>query len=206
LPNALEESLTENEFEIYYRNRGKGSCLNLLFLSNLYESKGWFKLLESCKMLKDDGIRYLCHFVGDWPSVTEKQKFFSYIDKNSLSENIIYHGRLIGKAKQQILMEADVLIFPTEYDAFGRVIIEAMEFGLPVIASSVGTIPSIIEHGKTGFILENINANEIYACILKLQDKTLRTEMGRKGREKFVNEFTFDIYKSRFIKIFNENG
>jgi glycosyltransferase involved in cell wall biosynthesis len=205
LPNALENSLTESEFENILRNRGKKSFLNLLFLSNLHESKGWFKLLESCTLLSNAGIKYICHFVGEWPSAKERLKFFRYIEKNNLHESIVYHGRLLGQEKQNMLIEADILIFPTEYEAFGRVIIEAMEFGLPVISSSAGTIPSIIENGMTGFILENNNANEIFRCILKLQDKELRSEMGRKGREKFTNEFTLKIYKSRFIKIFNEN-
>lgn len=205
LPNALEISLTESEFAKRTGSRGREGYLNLLFLSNLHESKGWYKLLESCTLLKNDGIKFLCHFVGDWPSVSEKLKFSRYVEKNNLYENIIYHGRLLGREKQEKLIEADIFIFPTEYDAFGRVIIEAMEFGLPVIASNVGTIPSIVEDGKTGFILEHNNAGEIYACILKLQDKSLRNAMGLKGREKFLKEFTLDIYKQRFLKILNEN-
>jgi glycosyltransferase involved in cell wall biosynthesis len=205
LPNALVSSITEGDAESIYRSRGNGNYLNLLFLSNLHESKGWFKLLESCRLLNDADIKYLCHFVGDWPSTNEKLKFFRYVEKNNLYDNVVYHGRLLGREKQNMLREADILIFPTEYEAFGRVIIEAMEFGLPVIASNAGTIPSIIDNGITGFVLENNNANEIFQCILKLQDKTLRTEMGRKGREKFINEFTIGIYKDRFVKIFKEN-
>jgi glycosyltransferase involved in cell wall biosynthesis len=80
-----------------------------------------------------------------------------------------------------------------------------MEYGLPVISSNVGTIPSIIEHGETGFILERNNSNDIFENILKLQDKNYRNDMGRKGRDRFLKGFTLDIYKNKFVKIFTQN-
>jgi len=205
LPNAIPNSLSDKEFESLNNRRRKSDHLDLLFLSLLEESKGWFKLLEACKLLCDDGVKFTCHFVGDWRSDQEKQKFYRFIRKNNLSENIVYHGMLIGKEKSEMLAKADILVFPTENDAFGRVIIEAMEYGVPVIANNVGTIPSIIDNGKTGFILEKNQADEICTYILKLQNKDYRKLMGIKSRVRFLERFTIGTYRNRFIDIINED-
>ena len=205
LPNAIPNDLSDKEFEYLDSKRSKNDHLSLLFLSLLEESKGWFKLLEACKLLLDHGVKFTCHFVGDWKSDQEKQKFYGFVDKNNLSRNIIYHGMLSGKEKNEMFAKADILIFPTENDAFGRVIIEAMEYGVPVIANNVGTIPSIIVNGKTGFILKKNQADEIFDCILKLQNKDSRKLMGIKSRERFLERFTLDTYKNRFIDIINED-
>jgi glycosyltransferase involved in cell wall biosynthesis len=205
LPNAIPNTLSNKEFEKINNRKNKNTDLNLLFLSNLEESKGCFKLLEVCKLLYDAGEKYTCHFVGDWRSDNERQRFFRYIEKYNLSGNIIYHGRLISKEKKEMLTSADILIFPTENDACPRVIIEAMEFGLPVISTRVGTIPSLIEHGKTGFILEKNQATEIFDYVIKLQDKNFRNEIGFNGRKRFLEKFTLDLYKNKFIGIINED-
>lgn len=204
LPNAISNTLSDKEFENINDRKSINNDLNLLFLSNLEESKGWFKLLEACKLLSDADLNYTCHFVGDWRSEHERQKFLRYIEKNNLSGNIIYHGRLMGKEKNEMFANADILIFPTEDEACPRVIIEAMEYGLPVISNDVGTIPSIIEHGKTGFILERNQAIEIFGYIIKLQDQEYRNLMGLNGRERFLEKFTLDLYKNKFIAIFKD--
>jgi len=202
LPNAIEKSLSDSEYENICSKKNVNRDLNLLFLSNIEKSKGWYKLLETCKLLYDANIKYTCHFVGDWRSIRERHRFYQYIYTNNLVDNIIYHGRLIGKEKNKMLAMADILIFPTINEACPRVIIEAMEYGLPVISNNVGTIPSIIEHGKTGFILQRNQADEIFSYILKLQDKNFRNAMGLKGRESFLGKFTLDKYRSKFTSIF----
>jgi glycosyltransferase involved in cell wall biosynthesis len=205
LPNAIPNDLSDKEFENISNKKSNNNNLNLLFLSNLEKSKGWFKLLEACKLLFDADIKYTCHFVGDWRSDYERQKFYRFIEENNLSGNIIYHGRLIGKERNEMFAKADILIFPTENEVFGRVIIEAMEYGLPVISTRVGTIPSIIEHGKTGFILERNQAVEIFGYIIKLQDKDYRNVMGIKSRERFLEKYTLNTYRNRFIGIINKD-
>lgn len=203
LPNAIHPSITDVEFESIIRKRQNNTLLNILFLSNLQQSKGWFKLLQTCKLIKESEIEFICHFVGDWHSRHEEKKFFKYVEENYLSNNIIYHGRLIGKEKKKILEMSDMLIFPTEYEAFGRVIIEAMEFGLPVIANGTGSIPSIIREGETGYVLKENSPREIFKKILELLAPEIRNKMGIAARERFLNKFSVDVFKKEFIKLFD---
>lgn len=205
LTNALPKTLSNNEFGKIISYRNNNYNLNLLFLSIMWKFKGWYKLLEACNLLTNIGVKYTCHFVGDWPSDNERKIFYRYIENNNLNKNIVFHGQLLDKEKNRLLMEANVLVLPTEFDSCPRTILEAMEFALPVISTRVGTIPSLIEHGKTGFILEKNTAIEIFEHLLNLRDIHYRNIIGKNGRERFLEKFTIDTYKNKFLSIINED-
>lgn len=203
LQNALPSSLSDSNYSIIREKKQLKKEIHLLFLSILRESKGLFKMLEVCKILSDKDIEHICHFVGEWQSEFEKQKFIKYVSTHNLNRRIVLHGRLIGTEKEKILSESDILIFPTEYDAGPRVILEAMEFGLPVISTRVGAIPSMVIHGETGFLVKENIASEIVPFVIDLLDRNLRVKMGKLSRERFLKEFTMEKYKDRFITVLN---
>jgi len=171
------------------------------------KSKGWLKLLQACKILNEGGMKFNCNFVGDWPGEKEKDEFCLYVKKNKLEKVVKYLGKKIGREKNIILRKSNVLIFPTEFklETFGRVIIEAMMFGIPVIANGIAAIPTTIRDGKTGFVLKNNSPEEIVEYIEKLRDRKLREKMGRAGRERFLKEYGFEKYKRKFLEIISKN-
>lgn len=203
LPNAIKNEISGKEFTALLSKRKKNKILTILFLSNMDKTKGWPKLLEACKILNKKQIKFNCNFVGEWPSNKEKKGFFSYIQKNNLEKNVFCLGKKTGKEKTKELGKADVLIFPTDYhlETFGRVIIEAMMFGLPVIANGIASIPSIIQHNRTGFVLKENSPEEIVKFIQKLEDIKLREKMGKAGRKRFLEKFELKDYEKKFIQI-----
>jgi len=112
----------------------------------------------------------------------------------------LFLGRLINKAKNNILAKTDILIFPTEYklETFGRVIIEAMEYGIPVIANNIATIPSIIDHGVSGFVLSKNTPKEILNYILEMNDKYRRSQMSKMARKFFLEKYTLEKYAQNY--------
>lgn len=205
LPNAIVNSLTDAKFEDILNEKKIDHKLKLLFLSNMQEAKGWFKVLQACKLLDNSGIKFECHFVGKWSSTNDEKKFHKYVSQHNLSAMVKYHGQLLNEEKNKILSETDIFIYPTEYDACPRVIIEAMEYGVATIANNEGTIPSLIEHGETGYILQNNTVEEICQCVIRLNDKSLQYNMSIKSRKRFINKFTIEAYKNKFIDIFHNN-
>lgn len=205
LPNAIKNEISQKDFNEIIEERKKTNGFNLLFLSNMNLSKGWMKLLKACEILKNRKIDFHCNFVGDFPSNKEKTLFFNFVKEKNLSEYISYLGKKTGKDKNKILEMSDILIFPTEYplETFGRVIIEGMMFGLPVIANGLATIPSIISDGKSGFVLKENSPKEIVNCIMKLKDEKIREKFGKEGRKIFLSDFELNAYKKKFTKIFN---
>ncbi|MFA4960750.1 MAG: glycosyltransferase family 4 protein [Candidatus Pacearchaeota archaeon] len=206
LPNAIKNEVTDTKIKKTINKRKKRRTFNLLFLSHMDETKGWCQLLSVCKILKGEGIDFKCNFVGDWPSNKEKTKFEDFVKINSLEKNVKYLGPKFGKEKDTVMEDSDVLIYPSTLDTFGRVIIECMMWGLPVIANGVGAIPATVKHNKTGFVLKENSPEEIVAYVKKLRNKNLRIKMGRLGRKRFLEEYEIGEYEKKFLKIINSNN
>jgi len=203
LPNAIKNEVSNKEFEKIIVSRRKNDKFRILFLSNMDESKGWFKLLEACRILKNNNFNFECNLVGAWSDSKDEEKFYSFVKKNSLSGFVNYLGVKINNKKNRILKKSDVLVFPTEYklETFGRVIIEGMMFGLPVIANGIASIPKIIQDGETGFVLKENSPSEIADCVSKLRNRKLREKMGGLGRKRFLKNYEVENYKKKFLKI-----
>ena len=78
------------------------------------------------------------------------------------------------------------------------VILEAMEYKLPVISTNEGGIPDMVKDGENGLICEKQNP-------YLLDDEELRVKMGSAGHEKFCREFTLDKFENRMRDILNQN-
>jgi glycosyltransferase involved in cell wall biosynthesis len=72
----------------------------------------------------------------------------------------------------------DLLVFPSTYEGFGMVVIEAMSQRLPVVATPVGCVPSLIRDGETGLVVPRRDANALASAVLRLlRDAGLRTRL-----------------------------
>ena len=175
----------------------------LLFLSNLIISKGVLVLLDALQILKDRNCSYVCHFVGGETKEISAMSFSKEIDKRGLSCYVQFHGAKYGNEKDAFLNNADVLLFPSYNECFGLVLLEAMQHGLPCISTDEGAIPSIIDDGQTGFIVEKKNPKQLADRIQQLlSDADLRHSMGIAGRQKYEREYTLSVFEKRMVDIF----
>ena len=177
---------------------------HLLFLSNLLISKGVVVLLDSLKVLKEKGCRFVCDFVGGETVEMDAAMFQAEVVKRGLEGMVVYHGRKYGKDKEAFLNTADIFVFPTFYhnECFPLVLLEAMEHGLPCISTTEGGIPGIVDDGKTGFLVPKHDVAALADKIqLLLNDPVLRSNMGNAGREKFEKEFTLEVFEKRMTWI-----
>ncbi|KAA6333314.1 N-acetyl-alpha-D-glucosaminyl L-malate synthase [termite gut metagenome] len=196
-PNGIPEKRNNNLLE------QKNTIFNILFLSNMMKEKGVWEVLEVCKKLKEGGETFHCDFVGGWSDIT-KEAFEMKLKKYKLEDCIVAHGSKYDKEKESFMIHADVFVFPTYYhnECFPLVLLEAMEYGVPCISTSEGAIPEIIEHERTGFIIEKKNPI-ILANIIKelMHDEELCVEMGRAGNKRFKENFTLDKFEKRMMEI-----
>lgn len=179
---------------------------HLLFLSNLLISKGVVVLLDSLKVLKEKGCRFVCDFVGGETVEMDAAMFQAEVVKRGLEGMVVYHGRKYGKEKEAFLNAADIFVFPTFYhnECFPLVLLEAMEHGVACISTTEGGIPGIIDDGKTGFLVPKHDAVALADKIeMFIRDTYLRHKMGSAGREKFEREFTLEVFEKRIVEIIN---
>lgn len=176
----------------------------LLFLSNLIESKGVVVLLDALRILKEKGCSFECKFVGAESKEIDSARFGQLVEERGLQGYAKYVGKKYGEEKQRVYEETDIFVFPTFYhnECFPLVLLEAMEYAIPCISTNEGAISDIIEDGKTGFVVERKNPGLLADRIeTLLNDKKLRESMGAAGKIKFEQEFTLRKFEERMGEI-----
>ena len=151
-PNGIPSSCKE-EMEA----RRNNVIPHLLFLSNLLISKGVIVLLDALKILKEKEYTFVCQFIGGETAEINAVQFFEEVNKRELSDLVTYVGRKVREEKEAFFRQADIFVFPTYYETFGLVNLEAMEYKLPVISTNEGGIPDIVKDGENGLICEKQN-------------------------------------------------
>lgn len=191
----------------YYKKKKyeNSSTVNILFLSNLIYSKGIFDFLDSLLLL-DIQLRakIRVQIVGEDAEISSTM-LSEEISKRGLSNFITYLGPKHGDEKYKCLYDSDILVYPTLNDAFPLVLLEAMQFGIPVIASVEGAIPEIVDNGVTGFLAEK-NRPDLIAEKMKIliENNQLRKEMGMSARNKFLEKYTLEIFEQNMANVFQK--
>jgi glycosyltransferase involved in cell wall biosynthesis len=196
LPNAIKPL----HFTVMPKN---DQLPQILFLSNLFISKGIFIFLDALSILNKERINFRSIIVGAEGDVSIED-LYKKIDLYGLGDVVEYIGAKYESEKLAILNSSDVLVFPTLEDVWGLVILEAMYCGIPVIASHEGAIPEIIDDGKTGFLVPKNDSTAIATKIeALLTDSTLRIAMGEESQRKFHLHYTDAVFENNLVKIFN---
>lgn len=101
------------------------------------------------------------------------------------------------------LNELDVLVCASHVEPFGRSLIEAMSCALPVVATRVGGIPEVVEHGVTGTLVPPQSPGALAGAVAALlDDEALRTAMGAAGRKRAHSLFGVDVHVDRILEIY----
>ena len=98
----------------------------------------------------------------------------------------------------------EIFAMPSRGEGFGLVYLEAMACGKPVIGGSHGGAPEVIDHGKTGFLVQHGDVEQLAASLQTLlADPSLAREMGARGRERVEKDFHFETFASSLKNIFH---
>ncbi len=125
-----------------------------------------------------------------------QRDYFKENIKPHLNDKIKYIGEYSRKEKSKFFREAKALLYPIEWhEPFGLNMVEAQACGTPVIAYRRGSVPEVVKHGKTGFV---VNSIDTAVRAVKRIDEIKRIDC-----RKFVEKnFTQDIMVSRYEKLY----
>jgi glycosyltransferase involved in cell wall biosynthesis len=97
---------------------------------------------------------------------------------------------------------ADVFCFPTRYEPFGIVILEAMLFGLPCVATRTGAIPEMIQEGETGYLVAPEDIDSLAARLTSLLgDRGLSRVLGEAGQKRADQLFTWQAVTGKMLDV-----
>lgn len=204
-PNGMPDSSKVEYDRLTHSSRGE-KLYTFLFLSNMIETKGVYVLLEACAILKKRGYTFRCNFVGQWFDVT-KEAFKAKCVQLGVEDYVMAYGAKYGAEKEYFWQDADAFVFPTYYpsECFPLVLIEAMRCALPIISTDEAAIPEIIENGKTGWLIEKQNAQELANKMeWTMSHPTESEQMGRAGRLKFEQNYTLAHFEKRLSEILTD--
>ena len=203
-PNGIPSLSVSTEEKETIEPEKDESCCKLLFLSNIMRGKGVFPLLDACRIMKENGVNFTCHFVGGWLNITEAE-FTEEIRKRSLTDSVFSYGPKYGKEKEEFYRNMHVFVFPTFYDVFPLVCLEAMQNSLAIVATPEGGIPDIVVDGKTGFLVPQHNAEALAQKLTVLIENTsLREDMQREGKKRYDELFTLGIWERNMSAILTQ--
>ncbi len=201
-PNGMPHLIDDTQREQHRADQP----YTFLFLSNMIESKGVYVLLDACALLKQKGYTFRCDFVGQWFDVT-KDAFDAKCAQLDLLDYVQGHGAKFGVEKNKYIQHANALVFPTFYqsECFPLVIIEAMQYALPIISTNEGAISEIIDNGNDGWIVKKQDAVELADKMeWLLTHPTESKQMGKTGYAKYCQNYTLAHFEQRLLNILTE--
>lgn len=166
----------------------------LLYLGRLNKEKGVVTALEIAKKAKQKII-----VAGNIVGAEEWTHFMQNVQPRLNEEGVSFLGQVDFKEKVKVFKNAKALLFPIDRrEPFGLVMIEAMACGTPVIAFRKGSVSEVVEHGKTGFIVDT--EKEMIEAIGKISF-IKRAACRRLVEEKFNLNLMVNRYEKLYEKI-----
>lgn len=148
--------------------------------------------------LKDFKLR----IIGDGP---DRERLEGIIKELHLEGRV----ELSGEVSREIMLKdylpnAGIFILNTKFESFSFAVVEAMNVGLPIIATRIGSIPELIEDGREGILVEPDNKDQILAAIKKItNDSDFCVNLAYAAQEKAQN-FTIERTVDNLVKLINE--
>ncbi len=209
----LSESLIPKEFknknnkfcvvsncvkEIHSNQYKNISNNNFIYISHYIKTKGIFDLLAAFKILDNKKLIYNIDLYGQFTNETDEEKIKSYS-----TDNIKINNFLSNDMKMNVINEASCLILPSHNEGQPQILLEAMSMGTPVIATSVGDIPTML--GFDYPLLIPANSPEKLANAIEYFLQLNSSELNKLSnilKSRYNNNYTYDIHRAMLLKTF----
>ncbi|MDC0957767.1 glycosyltransferase [Flavobacteriaceae bacterium] len=137
----VSSTYEDNMFKVNHNSKN----IRLLFLSTVSINKGIYKAISLFEILKKSHVDLELKIAGKGPAFNEVSKFVK--DK----EGIEMLGYVSGNIKSEVFQNSDIYLFPSDYEGMPISVLEAMYFGLPILATKVGALHDFFEESLMGY-------------------------------------------------------
>ncbi|MEM8868323.1 MAG: glycosyltransferase [Verrucomicrobiota bacterium] len=196
------------EVPLQFEARGHLRPLRLLYLGNLFISKGVEMCLRALKSLRDQGHDLHLDLVGG-DVERDRDRIKEIVNELELAEHATFHGVQSGDPKWECFKLADCFVFPSHYPAekFPNVLIEALGAGLPVVTTHWRGIPELVGTDCTGSTLVDIHDQAGFEKgildVIRASDETYASYR-KASRARFVQKYTLDKFNDSVLAAFSK--
>ncbi|WP_292269367.1 glycosyltransferase family 4 protein [Butyricimonas sp.] len=178
-----------------------GGKIKISFLGTIDDNKGVFDIIK-CMVTNKEYFRNQVelHIGG----IGDKERLMSMVIEGKIADFVYYHGWLDVVQKNELLAKTDIYLQPSYFESLGIAIIEAMSYGIPVIASHTGGIPELVESSRQGYLIEPGDINQLYTVLrLLIENQSLREKLGRNSLEK-SKKFSIETMEKNMVQLYNK--
>ena len=201
IPNFIDTNRFKRQESSSLKQKLCPNCEKVLVhVSNFRPVKNAMQVVEIMHRLKQDNYPFKLLLVGDGPDRVPAEHRAREL---GISDDVLFMGK--QEAVQDILSIADVFVMPSGSETFGLAALEAMACGVPVVASNIGGLPELVDHGENGYLCPLDNVDAFAERIRQIvSSDTLQKKMGdaaqKKAKECFDNEQVIPMYEKLYEK------
>jgi len=200
IPNPISESLLQCALT---EPRTEPENPTVLYTGRIEYRKGTLDLLRSAALVGREfpNIKYL--IAGARDNSINDETLEDTLNQGNVRSHVEFLGHVPWQQLAKWYRRASVFVMPSYYETFGISVIEAMAFGLPVVATNVGGLPEVVQDGVTGILVPSKDPNALADAIVRLlRDPDLRKRLGNAGRERVLSEFRTDRIVEQTLKVY----
>lgn len=169
-----------------------GKEITIAFIKHLRTKYGSEYLIKAMpKVLqKHQNVRLLMIGGGEL-----EPKLKRVVKELGIGDHVEFVGVIPNQKVRDYLKITDIFVMPSIYESesFGVAAVESSAMGVPIIASRIGGVSEVVEHGKSGILVKPRDPDELANAILTLiENPNLRISMGEKGRELVVKKYDWN--------------
>lgn len=144
------------------RIKETSETLKCVYVGNITEQKGFRYLFEAIRKIRSEGVKVNFTMIGAYnPEDTLIKEAMSYCE---------FTGHILPTRLKEILLQSDVVVFPSLADGFGFSVLEAMACGVVPICSLNAGVSDLIKHEENGLLISAMDSEAIYEGVIKLYE------------------------------------
>lgn len=161
-------------------------------------AKGQMAAVKALNALVKKGTPVKLEIVGEIGDPVYYEQIAAYVGEQGLGEHVVFTG--FTKDIQSIYQRLDVLLMCSPNEALGRVTIEGMMYGVPVVAYDSAGTSEIVRHEETGLLYRSDEHSLAFELERLLNDRSLYAGIAKRAREHVSQNFTITKYRDNFLR------
>lgn len=202
--NSLTNQESDDKSDFQRKMENDEDVIKILYIGRLERRRNVLFLLDVFRLLSEKIGKIKFYIIGSGKREYIK-KVWKRVDELNLHEDIRYEESIEQKYLSAIYKQADFLILPTEYEIFGMVLLEAMNYGIVCASTTNGGSSTLIKNDVNGLVIDEMDpkywANTI--CNLTYDTEKMK-RIKENARETIQRNFTWDKIASVFVQKYEE--
>lgn len=203
IPNGIDAGEMQPVYDVNLRRRYAADHEEVvIFVGRLVFEKGVDTLLYALKHLAAARPQVRLIIAGKGPAEGDLKGLASWL---GIADRVHFVGHVDAATRDRLYAISDVAAFPSRYEPFGIVALEAMAAGVPVVVGDVGGLREIVTSDEIGFTVQPGNPGALSAALYTLLDDRERARrMAQKAKERVLKVFTWDSVADETVRVYDE--